>query len=156
MGPLANSRRLAAMEDIVADAASKGARVRTGGHRLGNRGYFYPLTVITDAGDDVRAAREEPFGPLALIMPVADVEEAIARANSLPYGLAGYGFARAAILQDRISSGLECGNIAINHFNVSTAQTPFGGIKESGYGREGGVEGLETYSFVKTVSRKAE
>lgn len=156
MGPLANIRRLAAVEDLVADAAAKGAKVRTGGRRVGNQGFFYPLTVITDASDDVRATHEEPFGPIALVAPVASVAEAITRANALPFGLAGYGFAQASSKIDAISSGLECGTISINYFSASTAETPFGGVKDSGYGREGGIEGIEAYSFVKMVSRKVE
>ncbi|MGD9805774.1 MAG: NAD-dependent succinate-semialdehyde dehydrogenase [Hyphomicrobiaceae bacterium] len=152
MGPLANERRLAAMEQLVADAKAKGARVMTGGNRVGNLGYYYPLTVLADVPDDARAMREEPFGPLALISPVKNVDEAIEKANSVPYGLAGYAFTNSASTAERLAQGIEVGNLSINHFVASSAETPFGGVKDSGYGREGGVEGLQCYTVVKNVS----
>jgi succinate-semialdehyde dehydrogenase/glutarate-semialdehyde dehydrogenase len=152
MGPLANDRRLAAMEMFVADATEKGARIVAGGGRIGNRGYFYPLTVLADVPDDARAMREEPFGPLALLRPVKSLDEAIEKANSLPYGLAAYAFTRSARNVDRLAEGIEAGNLSINHFVASIAETPFGGVKDSGYGREGGTEGLECYTVVKNVS----
>jgi succinate-semialdehyde dehydrogenase / glutarate-semialdehyde dehydrogenase len=152
MGPLANHRRIETMEAMVADAKSKGARLLAGGGRIGNRGYYYPLTVLADLPDDARAMREEPFGPLALINPVASLDEAIAKANALPYGLAAYAFTRSAKNADRLAEGVEAGNLSINHFVASIAETPFGGVKDSGYGREGGTEGLECYTVVKNVS----
>jgi succinate-semialdehyde dehydrogenase/glutarate-semialdehyde dehydrogenase len=152
MGPLANHRRIEAMEMLVADAKSKGARVLAGGSRIGNRGYYYPLTVLTDVPDDARCMREEPFGPLALVNPVRNLDEAIEKANALPYGLAGYAFTSSAPKVERLASGLEVGNLSINHFVASLAETPFGGVKESGYGREGGTEGLEYYTVTKNVS----
>ena len=154
LGPLANSRRIDAMEDFVADAKSKGARVLAGGQRIGNSGYFFPLTVLADVPDDARAMRDEPFGPLALINPVRDLDEAIEKANSLPYGLAAYAFTRSAQNADRLASEVEVGNLSINHFVASVAETPFGGVKESGYGREGGTEGLQCYTVTKNVSHK--
>jgi succinate-semialdehyde dehydrogenase/glutarate-semialdehyde dehydrogenase len=102
--------------------------------------------------DDARAMREEPFGPLMLVSRVRTVEEAIGKANSLPFGLAAYAFTEAADNVAALSDGLECGNLAINHFVASVAETPFGGVKDSGYGREGGTEGLEEYTTVKLVS----
>jgi succinate-semialdehyde dehydrogenase/glutarate-semialdehyde dehydrogenase len=152
MGPLANDRRLAAMETLVADATSRGARVTTGGTRIGNRGYFFPLSVLADVPDDARAMREEPFGPLALLSRVRNLDEAIEKANSVPYGLAGYAFTNSARNVDRLSDGVEVGNLSINHFVASSAETPFGGVKDSGIGREGGVEGLQGYTVVKNVS----
>jgi succinate-semialdehyde dehydrogenase / glutarate-semialdehyde dehydrogenase len=152
MGPLANDRRLAAMEMLVADATQKGARLVTGGGRIGNRGYFYPLTVLADVPDDARAMHEEPFGPLALLSPVGNLDEAIAKANSLPYGLAAYAFTNSARNVDRLAEGVEVGNLSINHLTASFAETPFGGVKDSGYGREGGTEGLECYTIAKNVS----
>jgi succinate-semialdehyde dehydrogenase/glutarate-semialdehyde dehydrogenase len=152
MGPLANHRRIETMEAMVADAKAKGARLLAGGTRIGNRGYYYPLTVLADLPDDARAMRDEPFGPLALINPVASLDEAIEKANSLPYGLAAYAFTRSAKNADRLAEGVEVGNLSINHFVASIAETPFGGVKESGYGREGGTEGLECYTVVKNVS----
>jgi succinate-semialdehyde dehydrogenase/glutarate-semialdehyde dehydrogenase len=152
MGPLANARRLEAMETLVADASAKGARVLTGGSRLGNRGYFFPLTVLADVPDEARVMQQEPFGPLALINPVRTLDEAIAKANALPYGLAAYAFTHSAANADRIAADVEAGNLSINHFVASSAETPFGGVKESGYGREGGSEGLACYTVVKNVS----
>jgi succinate-semialdehyde dehydrogenase/glutarate-semialdehyde dehydrogenase len=152
MGPLANHRRIETMEAFVADARQKGARVLAGGSRIGNRGYFYPLTVLADLPDDARAMREEPFGPLALINPVASLDDAIEKANALPYGLAAYAFTRSARNADRLAEGVEVGNLSINHFVASIAETPFGGVKDSGYGREGGTEGLQCYTVAKNVS----
>jgi succinate-semialdehyde dehydrogenase/glutarate-semialdehyde dehydrogenase len=152
MGPLANDRRLAAMETLVADATKKGARLVAGGSRIGNRGYFYPLTVLADVPADARAMNEEPFGPLALLSPVKTLDEAIERANALPYGLAAYAFTRSARNADALAEGVEAGNLSINHFVASSAETPFGGVKDSGYGREGGTEGLNGYTVAKNVS----
>jgi succinate-semialdehyde dehydrogenase/glutarate-semialdehyde dehydrogenase len=152
MGPLANHRRIETMDALVADAKAKGARLLAGGSRIGNRGYFYPLTVLAELPDDARAMCEEPFGPLALINPVASLDEAIEKANALPYGLAAYAFTRSARNADRLAEGVEVGNLSINHFVASIAETPFGGVKESGYGREGGTEGLECYTVAKNVS----
>ena len=101
---------------------------------------------------DARAMHDEPFGPLALINPVASLDEAIEKANSLPYGLAAYAFTRSARNADRLAEELEAGNLSINHFVASIAETPFGGVKESGYGREGGTEGLACYTITKNVS----
>jgi succinate-semialdehyde dehydrogenase / glutarate-semialdehyde dehydrogenase len=152
MGPLANPRRLEAMDAFVADAKAKGARLLAGGARLGNRGYFFPLTVLADVPEDARAMREEPFGPLALVSPVRTLDEAIERANALPYGLAAYGFTHSVSNAERLAEGIEAGNISINHFVASIAETPFGGVKESGFGREGGIEGLHCYTIAKNVS----
>lgn len=154
MGPLANSRRIEAMETLVADATARGARVLAGGHRIGNRGYYFPLTVIADLPDDARAMNEEPFGPLALVNPVKTLDEAIEKANALPFGLAAYAFTRSASNAERLADGVEAGNLSINHFVASVAETPFGGVKDSGYGREGGTEGLQCYTVAKNVSHK--
>ena len=152
MGPVANDRRLAAMETLIADAKAKGARVVAGGSRIGNRGYFHELTVLADVPDDARAMNEEPFGPLALLSPVKTLDEAIEKANSLPYGLAAYAFTRSARNVDQLAEQVEVGNLSINHLTASFAETPFGGVKDSGYGREGGTEGLECYTVTKNVS----
>lgn len=154
MGPLANPRRIDAMERLAADAKAKGARLLTGGTRLARPGYFFPVTVLADVPDHADVMREEPFGPLAVINPVASLDEAIEKANALPFGLAAYGFTHDARNADRLTEGLEAGNVSINTLEASVAETPFGGIKESGYGREGGVEGLAPYLAVKTVSHK--
>lgn len=152
MGPLANSRRVEAMETLIADATQKGARLVTGGRRLRECGYYFPLTVLADVPEDAAAMSQEPFGPLALINPVRDLEEAIEKANSLPYGLAAYAFTKSSSNVDRLTDGVEAGNLSINHLVASLAETPFGGVKDSGYGREGGIEGLEQYTVVKNVS----
>lgn len=152
MGPVANDRRLAAMDALIADAKAKGARVVAGGSRIGNRGYFHELTVLADVPDDARAMNEEPFGPLALLSPVKTLDEAIEKANSLPYGLAAYAFTRSARNVDQLAERVEAGNLSINHLTASFAETPFGGVKDSGYGREGGTEGLECYTVAKNVS----
>ena len=154
MGPVANDRRLEALLALAADARARGARVLTGGERLGNRGYFFPPTVIADVPDDARAMREEPFGPMALISPVRSIEEAIEKANALPFGLAAYGFTHSAARADQIASGIEAGNVSINTLEASVAEVPFGGVKDSGYGREGGAEGLAHYMTVKTLSHR--
>lgn len=154
MGPLANLRRVEAMEVLVADAKAKGARVLAGGERQGNRGYFYPPTALVDVPDDARAMREEPFGPLALISPFESLDDAIAKANSLPFGLAGYAFTHSAKNADRLAEEVEVGNFSINTLEASVAETPFGGVKESGFGREGGAEGLSHYTIVKNVSHR--
>lgn len=152
MGPLANHRRVEAMEAFVSDATSKGARVLSGGDRESNRGYFFPMTVLADVPADAKVMRDEPFGPLALINPVASLDEAIEKANSLPYGLAAYAFTRSARNADRLAEGVEAGNLSINHLVGSIAEMPVGGVKESGYGREGGTEGLSHFTVVKSVS----
>lgn len=152
MGPLANDRRVPFIEGLIADAKSKGARLVAGGNRIGNRGYFHELTVLADVPDDARAMREEPFGPLALLSPVKNIDEAIAKANSVSYGLAAYAFTHSTRNVDRLTEGVEVGNLSINHFAASFAETPFGGVKDSGYGREGGTEGLQCYTVAKNVS----
>jgi len=154
MGPLANPRRVEAMEMLVADAKAKGTRVLAGGDRVGNRGYFFSPTVLADTPDDVRAMSEEPFGPLAIINPFDSLDDAIAKANSLPFGLAGYAFTHSARNADKLAEEVEVGNFSINTLEASVAETPFGGVKESGFGREGGAEGLSHYTIVKNISHR--
>jgi succinate-semialdehyde dehydrogenase / glutarate-semialdehyde dehydrogenase len=154
MGPLANGRRMDAIHDLVSDAVAKGARCASGGVRQGNRGFFYPLTTLNDIPGDARAMTEEPFGPLALLVRVASIDQAIGTANALPFGLSAYAFTESARNAERLAEGIECGNLAINHFTASFAETPFGGVKDSGYGREGGTEGLQCYTVAKLVSHK--
>lgn len=156
MGPLANARRLEALMSLAEDASAKGARVVTGGHRIGAEGYFFAPTVLADVPDDARVMREEPFGPMAIINRVESLEEAIAKANALPFGLAAYGFTHSAANVDAMVNGIEAGNLSINTLEASVAETPFGGVKASGFGREGGAEGLLHYTVVKTVSHRME
>jgi succinate-semialdehyde dehydrogenase/glutarate-semialdehyde dehydrogenase len=154
MGPVANHRRKSALEALVRDARGKGARVLAGGEPIEGNGYFFPLTVVADLPDDARAMREEPFGPLALINPVRSLDEAIEKANALPFGLAAYAFTHSASNVHQLSERIEAGNLSINTLEASVAETPFGGVKQSGYGREGGAEGLHHYMTVKNVSHR--
>ncbi len=156
MGPVANGRRIEALQALVDDGRAKGAKILCGGDRLERRGYFFAPTAMAELPDDARAMREEPFGPLALINPVRSIDEALEKANSLPFGLAAYGFTRSAANVDRIVTGLEAGNVSINTLEASRAETPFGGVKESGLGREGGSEGILHYMIVKNISHLIE
>lgn len=152
MGPLANDRRLAAVEAVVADAVAQGARLRTGGERIGNVGYFYQPTVLTDVPESAKVLHEEPFGPIAVISPFADREAAMARANATAYGLAAYAFTSSQADAAFVARRFESGMVGINTFGIGGAEGPFGGIKESGYGREGGMEGIEAYLTNKLVA----
>jgi len=153
MGPLANPRRLDAMEAIVTDAKARGGKVVTGGARHGNQGFFYEPTVITDMPDDSKIMTQEPFGPVAPIVPFKTFDEVVERANSLEYGLAAYAFTASEKTAAAIGDALQSGMVGVNSVGISTPETPFGGIKESGYGSEGGVEGLEAYLNVKFISQ---
>jgi succinate-semialdehyde dehydrogenase/glutarate-semialdehyde dehydrogenase len=153
MGPLANARRLDAMEAIVNDSKSRGGKVVTGGKRRGNQGYFFEPTVVTDLPDDCRLMTQEPFGPIAPVVAFKTFDEVVARANSLPFGLAAYAFTSSGQTATAIGDALESGMVAINNVVISTPETPFGGVKESGYGHEGGIEGLEAYMVRKFISQ---
>jgi succinate-semialdehyde dehydrogenase / glutarate-semialdehyde dehydrogenase len=152
MGPVANHRRLVAIEGLVEDAKRQGARVATGGQRLGRAGYFYPVTALVDVPRAARVMHEEPFGPVAIINPVRSLEEGIEEANALPFGLAAYAFTHSARNVDILLDRVQAGNLSINTLEASVAETPFGGVKDSGYGREGGAEGLTHYMIVKNLS----
>lgn len=152
MGPLASRRRLQVIQALVDDALASGAKLLAGGKRIGDTGCFFEPTVIGDVPDAARIHREEPFGPIAMFNRFTDLDDVIARANALRYGLAAYVFTRSSMRADLLSRRLECGTVGINHMTVSTSGVPFGGVKDSGYGREGGIEGVESYTIVKTVS----
>lgn len=152
MGPLANGRRVEAMEEFVADARQRGIRVAAGGERCGNLGFFYRPTLLTDFGDDCRAANVEPFGPLAIARPFETFEEAVASANRLPFGLAAYAMTNDVRRAHVVGEAIEAGNVILNHWTVSLPETPFGGVKESGFGSEGGVEGLQAFQNTKFIS----
>lgn len=154
IGPVVNARRREALQALMDDAVDRGARIVCGGERPTGPGYLFPFTALADVPADARAMREEPFGPLSLIVRVDSLDEAIERANSLPYGLAGYAFTDSASNVWRLGEELEVGNLAINHLVSAVSETPFGGVKESGYGREGGTEGLECYTHVKSISHR--
>ena len=152
MGPLANARRRDAIDDFVTDAVACGATLLTGGVRPEGPGFFYPLTVLDQVPPKARAMREEVFGPLMLIRPAADLDEMIALANSTDYALAAYAFTDSATAIARLSDEVNCGNLAINHMTASLPETPFGGNGQSGHGREGGTEGLDSYTVTRLVS----
>jgi succinate-semialdehyde dehydrogenase/glutarate-semialdehyde dehydrogenase len=153
MGPMANARRIDAMESLVADAKSRGGTVATGGKRRGNQGFFYEPTVVTEVPDDSKVMTEEPFGPIAPIVTFKEFDEVVERANSLPYGLAAYAFTASGATATAIGDALQSGMVGVNSVAISTPETPFGGVKESGYGHEGGVEGLEVYTNRKFISQ---
>src|SRR5712671_244333 len=153
MGPMANSRRLDAMDGFVADAKSRGGKVQTGGKRRGNQGYFYEPTVITDIPDDSKIMTQEPFGPLAPVVTFKTFDEVVERANSLPFGLAAYAFTTSASTAAAVGDALESGMVGVNSIAISTPETPFGGVKESGHGSEGGIEGLGAYLVTKFISQ---
>jgi succinate-semialdehyde dehydrogenase/glutarate-semialdehyde dehydrogenase len=152
MGPLANARRIPALEGMIQDAVGRGAKLRTGGNRIGNRGYFFEPTVLTDLPKDSRAMNEEPFGPIALISRFKDEDEVFAEANRLPYGLAAYVFTSSARRVNASVAEIEAGMVSINHVGLALPEVPFGGIKDSGYGSEGGAEAIEPYLNTKFAS----
>lgn len=154
MGPVANDRRLAAVSALVEDAVSQGAELLAGGARIGNAGYFFEPTVLANVPDSARIMNEEPFGPIAILNPVKSLDEGITQANRLPFGLAAYGFTHSAAKAHEMAERVEAGNLSINTLEASLPETPFGGVKWSGYGREGGEEGLHHYTVVKNVSHK--
>ena len=153
IGPLANPRRLDAMESFVNDAKARGGKIQTGGNRHGNQGFFFEPTVITDVPDDSKIMTEEPFGPVAPIVPFKTFDEVVQRANSLQFGLAAYTFTNSASQAIAIGDAIQSGMVGVNSVAISTPETPFGGIKESGYGSEGGIEGLQAYMNTKFISQ---
>jgi succinate-semialdehyde dehydrogenase/glutarate-semialdehyde dehydrogenase len=152
MGPLANERRLAAMQSIVQDARAKGAKVLTGGERIGTQGNFFAPTVLSHVPLDADVVVNEPFGPIAAIRSFEKIEDAIAEANRLPFGLSAYAFTNSLKTSHLLSQRLEVGMLWVNQPAAPWAELPFGGIKDSGYGSEGGPEALEAYLNTKTVS----
>lgn len=153
MGPLANPRRVNAIEAFVQDAQEKGAKVATGGKRIGNQGNFFEPTVLTDVPETARIMNEEPFGPVAVMLRFEDAEEVLPRANKLPYGLASYAFTRNAKVATQVADALDSGMVTINHHGLALPEVPFGGVKDSGFGHEGGTEGLLVYMTAKFVSQ---
>ena len=153
MGPLAHDRRLTAIEGFVADAVEKGAKILTGGKRKGNKGYFFEPTVMTGVSNDARIMNEEPFGPLAPINSFSSIDEVVEEANRLNYGLAAYAYTNSAKTAQDLGARIESGQVSINHHGLGLVDTPFGGVKDSGYGSEGGPEGLDAYMTTKLVSQ---
>ena len=154
MGPirLANPRRIVAMTGMLEDAVQRGATVATGGARLGETGNFFAPTVLTDVPLDARVFNDEPFGPVAAIRAFNTLEEAITEANRLPYGLAAYAFTRSLKNAHLLSQRVEAGMLWINQPALPLPEMPFGGVKDSGYGSEGGPEALEAYLNSRAVS----
>ena len=153
VGPLANPRQLAKMEELVADAVEKGARVLVGGEALSGEGYFFQPTVLADVPMDARVMHEEPFGPIAVLMPFDELADGLKEANRLPYGLSAYAFTSSARTAIDVADGLEAGMIGINQYRIVATELPFGGMKESGHGSEGGIEGIEHYLTHKFISQ---
>ena len=153
MGPLANARRITAMEALVGDAVQKGATLETGGKRIGNKGNFFEPTVLTNLNNDMRVMNEEPFGPLALIAPFSSFDDVIAEANRLPFGLAAYAYTASAKTANAVAAAVESGMMSINHHGLALPEVPFGGMKDSGYGSEGGSEAIEAYLNTKFVTQ---
>jgi len=145
MGPMANMRRIEALEALVEDAVAQGARLRIGGKRTGESGTFFPPTVLAQAPVSARVMNEEPFGPLLTVQPFATIDEAVTEANRLPYGLAAYVFTRSSARARQLYGRIECGMLSVNHFGLGAAETPFGGVRDSGFGVEGGAEAIEPY-----------
>jgi succinate-semialdehyde dehydrogenase/glutarate-semialdehyde dehydrogenase len=153
MGPLANSRRVEAMQMFVDDAVAKGAKLAFGGKRIGTEGNFFEPTVLTDVPANARILSEEPFGPIAPIVPFSSFDEVIAEANRLPFGLAAYAFTKSLKTASALGAQIESGMLSINHFGLALPEVPFGGIKDSGYGTEGGSEAINAYLNSKFVTQ---
>ncbi|MSQ87708.1 MAG: NAD-dependent succinate-semialdehyde dehydrogenase [Betaproteobacteria bacterium] len=153
MGALANPRRSRAMEANVEDAQKHGGKLRTGGHRIGEQGNFFEPTVITEVPNDAQAMNHEPFGPMAMINPFKNFDDAVQEANRLPFGLAAYAWTRSAKTANAIAASVETGMMTINHLGLALPEVPFGGVKDSGYGSEGGSEAIEAYLNPKFVSQ---
>ena len=152
LGPLANSRRMGAMAKVLADARATGATVATGGERIGTDGNFFAPTVLTNVSLQADVFNSEPFGPIVAIRGFDTLEEAITEANRLPYGLAGFAFTQSSKNVHVLSQQLEVGMLWINQPATPTPEMPFGGVKDSGYGSEGGPEAMEAYLVTKAVS----
>ncbi len=152
MGPLAHERRVPIMESFVEDANMRGGCIELGGERTGESGNFFAPTIVTNVPDDSLLMTSEPFGPIAPFVRFSDTEEVIRRANSLPYGLASYAFTTSLKNAHAASTGLEAGLVNINHFGMALPETPFGGMKDSGWGSEGGVETFDGYLNTKFVT----
>jgi succinate-semialdehyde dehydrogenase / glutarate-semialdehyde dehydrogenase len=153
MGPLASEGRVRAMEAFVEDAVARGARIVRGGKRIEREGYFFGPTVLRDVPIQVRAMNEEPFGPLALFRPFDDIDEAVTEANRLPYGLASYVYTSSISVEASITERIEAGMVAVNRIFSSAIEAPFGGVKDSGYGTEGGTEAIRNFLNEKMITR---
>ncbi|HET7597328.1 MAG TPA: NAD-dependent succinate-semialdehyde dehydrogenase [Burkholderiales bacterium] len=153
MATLANPRRQRAMQAHVEDARKHGGKVLAGGYPIGEKGNFFEPTVITELPKAAMAMNQEPFGPLAIINPFRSFDDAVTEANRLPYGLAAYAWTRSAKTANAIAASVETGMITINHLGLALPEVPFGGVKDSGYGSEGGSEAIEAYLNPKYVTQ---
>lgn len=153
MGPLSNPRRLAAVSEMIEDASSKGGKILAGGSRIGTAGWFLEPTVIEGYNTSWKAAQVEPFGPLAVLTGFSSFDQAITEANRLPFGLAAYVFTHNTTTAMNAADVIESGVVCINNCQHSYPETPFGGVKDSGLGKEGGIEGLEAFTQYKYVSQ---
>ncbi|HEY0439600.1 MAG TPA: NAD-dependent succinate-semialdehyde dehydrogenase [Xanthobacteraceae bacterium] len=153
MGPLAHARRVDAVESFVNDAVDKGAKLQTGGKRIGNKGYFFEPTVLSDVPLESRIMNEEPFGPVAAIRPFGSFDDVVKEANRLDYGLAAYAYTKSAKTAAAIGAAIESGMVSINHHGLALPEVPFGGVKDSGVGSEGGADALEAYLNFKFVTQ---
>ncbi|ACI50517.1 Aldehyde Dehydrogenase [Gluconacetobacter diazotrophicus PA1 5] len=154
MGPLANVRRVDAMEALIGDATARGAEIVTGGQRVGNAGYFFAPTVLRDLTTEMRIMNEEPFGPVALMCPFDTLDDAVGEANRLPYGLAAYAFTGSGRTAARLRDEVRTGMLTVNHLGLGLPEVPFGGIGDSGYGSEGGTEALDAYLDTRFFSMR--
>ena len=152
MGPLIAERRVEVMNDFINDAVENGANIEIGGNRLNLAGSFFSPTILTDVSDNAKIMNEEPFGPLLPIDTFNSVDEVVDRANRLDFGLASYAFTNDPKIVSSLKSEIQAGLLAVNSTVVSTPETPFGGIKHSGYGSEGGVEGLDAFLVTRFIS----
>lgn len=152
MGPLANRRRIPALSALVDDAVSQGGRLVLGGRGIGNRGYFFEPTVLADVPISARIMNEEPFGPVAIVNRFSTFDEAVNEANRLPFGLAAYAFTGSNATRHRLALAVESGMLSINHYGVGLPEVPFGGVKDSGYGTEGGAEAVQPYLDTRFVT----
>ncbi|MBF5003450.1 NAD-dependent succinate-semialdehyde dehydrogenase [Diaphorobacter caeni] len=152
MGPLANPRRLTAMAEFMSDAVQSGAEVLTGGERIGSAGNFYAPTILNNVPTSARIFNDEPFGPVAAVQGFTDLNAAIAEANRLAFGLAGYAFTKSLKNAHLLSQRVEVGMLWVNQPATPSAELPFGGIKDSGYGSEGGPEALEACLNTRAIS----
>ncbi len=153
MGPLANERRIPALEALVQDAVERGAELKTGGRRIGNKGNFYEPTVLSNVPTDARIMNEEPFGPVAVFSRFSTLDDAVNEANRLPFGLASYAFTGSGDTATQLGLRIEAGMTTINHNGLALPEVPFGGMKDSGHGTEGGAEAIEAYLVTKFVSQ---
>lgn len=152
IGPLANQRRVEAVGELVEDAVARGGVLLIGGRREPGIGSYFQPTVLASVPEGARIWKEEPFGPVALMDSFSTLSDALEKANSTDYGLASYVFTNSAELGERASRGLKAGMVSINHFGLGVIEAPFGGVHDSGYGREGGIEGLSSYTTTKFVT----